>query len=90
MAIPQEINWIPVGEFRSESYSCRHVLILTHKHSMSDWEIIMGWIQPIANYKDFIIMGKPNGIGCDYPDVKIKKSEIIALGLFSCYGSILD
>ena len=90
MSIPQKINWISVEELRSEPYSYRPVLILTHKHSMSDWEIIIGWVKPVRDYKDFVIMGKPNGLGCDYPGVQIEQNEIISLGLFCSYGSIFD
>jgi len=85
--IPHAIEWVPVNSLSSGSY--REILILTHKHSMQDWRIIHGWIDPNDGYTNFRIMGKSNGIGKSYPDVEIPKNEIIAVGIFPHYGYLV-
>ena len=88
MFLPQKIEWVSVDTLSPSSY--REILIVTHKHSVRDWHIIHGWIEPIEQYSDFKIMAKPNGLGSHYPDVEIPKSEIISVGIFRQYGTITD
>lgn len=75
--LPKNIEWI--DPYKCSPNSFRYILVATNKHSVRDWQIDFGCINPIDNYVDYEIK-----IG----DRIVPKSEVLSVGLFQSYGYV--
>lgn len=79
MKLPNKIEWEDVKSVDPCCYM--EVLVVRHKHTKQDWEILFGTIEPYDNYKKFRVFVRPIMSGLLSDLKEIAKKDVLAIGL---------